>query len=71
MATVPGTQVTAVFITPECRSNRGDMGAWDEAVKRLRTQYDEVVEGWQGRDEQPTLNLVLTMERPSWEVYIA
>ena len=63
MEPVPG-QVTAAFITPECRGNRGDQGAWDEAVDRLLTQYIDVLNGWAGRAEQPTLNLILTMERP-------
>jgi hypothetical protein len=56
-------QITAAFITPECRSNRGDDGAWQEAVDRLRAEYDAVLEGWRGEDQQPTLNLVLELER--------
>ncbi len=59
-----GTQVSAAFITPTCRANRGDDGAWDEAVRVLREHYDQIVEGWRRHPEQPTLNLVLTMERP-------
>ena len=27
-------------ITPACRAGRGDDGAWDEAVARLREIYD-------------------------------
>jgi hypothetical protein len=57
-------QVSAAFITPDCRRNRGVDGAWDEAVARLRAEYDAVLEGWQGSPQQPTLNLVLTMDRP-------
>lgn len=59
-----GSQVTAAFITPECRTNRGDDGAWNEAVDRLRKEYDSVCQGWGGNEKQPTLNLILTMERP-------
>lgn len=63
MDPIPG-QVTAAFITPGCRAGRGDEGAWEEAVARLRVFYDDVVEGWRGKPEQPTLNLILHMERP-------
>lgn len=57
-------QVTAAFITYECRLNRGNTGAWEEAVERLRAHYDLIVKGWADHAEQPTLNLVLEMERP-------
>lgn len=65
MTQVPGTQVTAAFITPECVRNRGVEGAWEEAVKRLREEYEAVLDGWREIPEQPTMNLILTMERPS------
>lgn len=58
------SQVTAAFITPECRTNRGDQGAWDEAVARLKAEYDAVLDGWEKEPQQPTLNLILTMDRP-------
>jgi hypothetical protein len=61
---VPGTQITAAFITPDCRANRGQAAAWDEAVARLRVQYDDILAAWEGQPQQPTLNLVLMMERP-------
>ena len=57
-------QVTAAFITPECRTSRGVDGAWDEAVARLRVEYDAILDGWKNQPIQPTLNLVLTMDRP-------
>lgn len=56
-------QVSAAFITPDCRANRGEDGAWQEAVDRLRAEYDAVLEGWRGAEQQPTLNLVLELER--------
>lgn len=59
------TQVTAAFITPECRSGRGVDGAWEEAVARLRAEYDAVIAGWADQPVQPTLNLRLMMERPT------
>lgn len=58
------TQLTAAFITPECRANRGVDGAWEEAVSRLRTEYEAVVAAWASEPVEPTLNLRLTMERP-------
>lgn len=62
--TVPGSQVTAAFITPECRANRGVVSAWQEAVSRLADEYFAIMDGWEGQTEQPTLNLILTLERP-------
>jgi hypothetical protein len=58
------SHVTAAFITPECRTNRGDGGAWEEAVARLREHYDAIIIGWEGAPVQPTINLILDMERP-------
>lgn len=63
MKPIPG-QVTAAFITPECRLNHGNDGAWDEAVRRLRDEYDAILHGWRKAPRQPTLNLILHMERP-------
>ena len=31
--------VKHAIITPMCRSNRGDLGAFEEAVNRLRDEY--------------------------------
>jgi hypothetical protein len=56
--------VTRAFITPECRENRGSDGAWEEAVRRLRVEYEAVVEGWAEAHEQPTFALMLLYERP-------
>jgi hypothetical protein len=60
-----GSQVTAAFITPECRRNKGDEGAWLEACQRLAEAYTDVLAGWAGQPQQPTLNLILTMDRPT------
>lgn len=32
---------SAQYITPECRENRGDEGAVDEALRRIRETYME------------------------------
>lgn len=58
------SQVTAAFITPDCVSNRGQDGAWDEAVARLKVEYDAVLSGWSAAPVKPTLNLRLMIERP-------
>lgn len=39
MAEIPGIKGAHAIITPTCRSNRGDFGAFAEAVQRLRTEY--------------------------------
>jgi hypothetical protein len=57
------SQVISAQITPECRMNRGVDGAWDEAVERLRVEYLAVCAGWKDKQKQPTLNLLLTMDR--------
>lgn len=61
----PGAPASHSIITPVCRENRGDDGAFDEAVERARVAYDAVVQGWAGLDRQPTIHLVLTVERPA------
>lgn len=38
-----GTPLESWRITPTCRFNRGDAGAWDEAVAQLRQVYDAQV----------------------------
>ena len=68
MAEIPGAAASHQIITPECRSGRGDEGAFVEAMLRVRTEYLSIVEGWAGKERQPTLRLVLTMERPRSDV---
>lgn len=47
-------------ITPTCRANKTDMGAFDEAVERLRRQYLQSVEGW---GDAANYHLKLELER--------
>jgi hypothetical protein len=61
---VPGSQVTQASITPDCRLGRGAFMAWDEAVRRLREQYDAIIDGWADEPVGPTIHLTMTMERP-------
>lgn len=58
------TRVNSVTITPQCRSAEGDLGAWDEAVDRLGLEYAAICRGWVNKAGQPTLTLVLEMQRP-------
>lgn len=60
---IPGAAARHAIITDVCRSNRTDMGAFDEAVDRLRESYIQAVEGWRGHPGVQ-FHLVLTVERP-------
>lgn len=60
----PGTAAAGAVITPECRTNRGDGGALEEAISRVRRKYHEICKGWKDAPVQPTMRLVLTVERP-------
>ncbi len=64
MASIEGSAAHHSIITPTCRENRTDEGAWQEAVDRAKAEYDAIVQGWAASPEQPTLHLVLTVERP-------
>lgn len=57
-------RVNAAQITPECRASRGDEDAWNEAVARMRLEYDAICGGWVNKPAQPTLILALEMRRP-------
>jgi hypothetical protein len=61
---IPGVAAKHAIITDECRQNRGDAGAVEEALRRLREEYDNVARGWPvgsgGR-----FHLVLVVERPA------
>jgi hypothetical protein len=60
----PGGLVALRPITPEHRAERGVVTAWEETVRQLANEYLEVVEGWEGFADQPTFNLILTIEKP-------
>jgi hypothetical protein len=57
---IPGVSAAHAIVTPACRANRGVGGAFDEAVARLRGQYERLAA------DCPTFNLhlVLTSEEP-------
>lgn len=60
---IPGLALSHQIITDECRTNRGDAGAFEEAVQRIRDRYDWCAErSPAGRGVK--LRLVLLVERP-------
>lgn len=52
------------IITDECRTNRGDSGAFEEAVNRLRQEYHVAAKNW-GTDKGVKLHVILAVERPA------
>lgn len=63
MAKVPGMQAMHVVITPTCRKNRTEDGAFDEAVRRLAEQYREICEKRSDIDECD-FHMLLSLETP-------
>lgn len=65
MAHIPGVKALHTVITPNCRKIHGNngMGAFDEAVKRLREEYAHCLDGWEKAENQPNYHLVLMVER--------
>lgn len=61
----PGICAKHAIITPACQQGRGPDEAFEEAVRRLRKEYDRCREGW--GDRQPNFHLVLTVERITGE----
>ncbi len=60
---VPGTAAVHAVISDACREGRGDAGAIDEAVERIRRGYLQVAEGWPvGAGAK--IHVVLLVERP-------
>ncbi len=62
MAAILGITAKHAIITPVCRANRTPEGAFEEAVRRLKEEYDicRAIEG----NEDVNYHLVLTVERP-------
>jgi hypothetical protein len=57
MTTIPGIKARHAIITPACRARRTDGGAFDEACRRLRQEYESIE-----RTDDCTIHLVLTVE---------
>lgn len=62
---LPGIKARHAVISDLCRSGKGDEGAIDEALARLRETYLECVAGWarEGR-AGVKYHVALTVERP-------
>lgn len=60
---IPGVTAVHAVISPTCRRNRTDAGAFDEAVRRLRAEYEAILAGWRERSDGFDVHLVLTVER--------
>ena len=50
------------IITPVCRGNRGDMGAFEEAVQRLREQYIQTLNAYEDMSFIKNFHLKLDVE---------
>lgn len=63
---IQGVKAKHAITTPNCRKIHGNagLGAFDEAVKRIREEYVRCLEGWQESEKQPDYHLVLTVQRP-------
>jgi len=59
-----GMKARHAIITPTCRENRTDGGAWGEACDRLKDSYRQCLSGWRMDGKEPTFHLVLYVERP-------
>ena len=44
--TLQGRQALHAWISDDCRKMRGDDGAKEEALRRVREQLDSVLKGW-------------------------
>ena len=63
---MPGTCANYCIITDDCRVNRTDEGAFEEAVKRLLGSYLQATRNF-GRKRGARFHLALTIERPPHE----
>jgi hypothetical protein len=62
---VPGATAKHAIIRDGCRAAHGDLGAFDEAARRLR-EYEQLLWGWRSTPGVQ-FHLVLSVERPRTE----
>ena len=61
MSRIPGIPAKHAIISDDCRRGRGDDGAIDEAIRRMREAYDQLMKCWPvGRGTK--FHVVLTVE---------
>ena len=60
--TVPGRKAKHAYITDVCRTNRGDDGAIEEALNRLREEFKACADAWKIGDGTE-FHLVLTVHK--------
>lgn len=61
---IPGQVAVHAIISDGCRSARGDAGAADEAVRRVREQLEKILDGW-AIGSGGIFHVVVTVERPT------
>lgn len=61
MTEVPGIKAQHAIITDECRAGRGEEGAIDEALARIRAEYLLCVPPWRGT-RGVNFHVVLTVD---------
>lgn len=63
MSHLPGLKALHAIISDDCRRNRGDEGAIDEALRRVREEYLACVRSWHPH-KGVKFNVLLTVEAP-------
>lgn len=64
MSGSPGMEAAHVWITDESRKNRGEAGALDEALARIRSEAEACMAGWVGKTGV-RFHIVLSVETPT------
>ena len=64
-AVLPGLKAQHSIITPGCVNMRGQQGAIDEAIRRVRNELEECMKGWhdKGHGDKVNLHVAVTVER--------
>ena len=60
---IPGIQAKHAIISDNCRQLRGDEGAIDEALDRLKQEYVKLMEHWP-LGKEVKFHVVLTVDYP-------
>lgn len=60
---VPGICAQHAIITEQCRQNRGDAGAFNEAMRRLFMAYEGSLVGWRSQGKEPNIHVILSVEK--------